>query len=319
MADTDKVRIPKWTFTLVMVASIVGILVIYFSTGFYNVAPSEVGLVKRFGKYVRTDQPGINYHLPAPFDSVTVVDVLSIRKIEIGFRTVAANRYASVVSEALMMTSDNNFASVECVIQYRIKDAYSFAFNIHNPEEIVKALSESVIRERVALRTVDEVLTSDRDLIAMEAKDRLQKEGVAWSREEAYALFFWPWAESFFAGKDGDVRTVLEKAFESAGLQAVFPRKVRTDVAHILTLVSQIMTVFRTGRPRWSLRRQALFESAVRIYGVIEAGRPPEPGAFPEKLFGRPRPSSGEPEPEAERTRRPRRRRRRKPRPPKAE
>ena len=175
MADTDKVRIPKWTFTLVMVASIVGILVIYFSTGFYNVAPSEVGLVKRFGKYVRTDQPGINYHLPAPFDSVTVVDVLSIRKIEIGFRTVAANRYASVVSEALMMTSDNNFASVECVIQYRIKDAYSFAFNIRNPEEIVKALSESVIRERVALRTVDEVLTSDRDLIAMEAKDRLQE------------------------------------------------------------------------------------------------------------------------------------------------
>ncbi|HOX65989.1 MAG TPA: SPFH domain-containing protein [Thermotogota bacterium] len=94
MADTDKVRIPKWTFTLVMVASIVGILVIYFSTGFYNVAPSEVGLVKRFGKYVRTDQPGINYHLPAPFDSVTVVDVLSIRKIEIGFRTVAESNGA---------------------------------------------------------------------------------------------------------------------------------------------------------------------------------------------------------------------------------
>jgi len=153
----------------------------------------------------------------------------------------------------------------------------------------------------------------------LEAKDRLQKEGVVWSREEAYALFFWPWAESFFAGKDGDIRAVLEKAFESAGLQAVFPRKVRTDVAHILTLVSQIMTVFRTGRPRWSLRRQALFESAVRIYGVIEDGRPPEPGAFPEKLFGRPRPSSGEPEPRPEGKRRPRRRRRRKPHPPKAE
>jgi len=174
MADTYKIRIPRRFFVLVLIAGILGILAIYFSTGFYQVAPSEVGLVKRFGKYVRTDQPGINYHLPTPFESVTIVDILSIRKIEIGFRTVAANRYTSVVSEALMMTADNNFASVECVVQYRIKDPFLFAFNIQNPEEIVKALSESVIRERVALRTVDEVLTSDRDLIAMEAKDRLQ-------------------------------------------------------------------------------------------------------------------------------------------------
>ncbi len=174
MPETYQGRIPKQFLALVLIAGIVGVLAIYFSTGFYQVAASEVGLVKRFGKYVRTDQPGINFHLPSPFESVTIVDVLSIRKIEIGFRTVAANRYTSVVSEALMMTEDNNFASVECVVQYRIKDPFLFAFNVQNPEEIVKALSESVIRERVALRTVDEVLTSDRDLIAMEAKDRLQ-------------------------------------------------------------------------------------------------------------------------------------------------
>jgi len=146
----------------------------------------------------------------------------------------------------------------------------------------------------------------------LDGKDRLQKEGLEWTREEMYALFFWPWAESFFAGKDGDIRTILEKAFESSGAQAVFPRKLRTDVVHILTLVSQIARVFRAGRPRWSLRRQALFESAFRVYGLIEHGRLPEPEDLPEDLFGRPH-SPGEHPPKPEGKKRPRRRRPRRP------
>jgi membrane protease subunit HflK len=174
MSVNMRSNLPKKIMLLIVLCVVIGIVAVYFMTGFYQVAPSEVGLVKRFGKHIRTDQPGINYHFPAPFESVTIVDILSVRKIEIGFRTVSANRYTSVVSEALMMTGDNNFASVECVVQYRIKDPALFAFNVLNPEEIVKALSESVIRERVALRTVDEVLTSDRDAIAIEAKERLQ-------------------------------------------------------------------------------------------------------------------------------------------------
>ncbi len=142
----------------------------------------------------------------------------------------------------------------------------------------------------------------------LDGKDRLQKEGFEWTREETYALFFWPWAESFVAGKDGDIRAVLEKAFESAGAQAVFPRKVRTDVIHILTLISQIAQVLRTGRSRWSLRRQALFTSAFRVFQLIENGRPPEPGDLPEDLFGRAHRSEEHPQ-KPEGKRRPRHRR----------
>jgi poly(A) polymerase len=140
----------------------------------------------------------------------------------------------------------------------------------------------------------------------LDIKDRVQKDGLELTREEIYALFFWPWAEAFFAGKDGDIRTILEKAFESAGMQAAFPRKIRTDVVHILTTVAQIAKAFRFNRPNWALRRQAAFESAFRVHGLIENGRPPEPGDAPVELFGRAHPPAGE---ESPKKRRPRRRR----------
>lgn len=171
-ATLKKVKKFIGAFSLLVIAIIIGI---YFSTGIYQLNPSEVGLVKRFGKYIRTDEPGINYHFPAPFDSVTVVDIRTVRKIEIGFRAISPGRFTTITKEALMMTGDNNFASVESVVQFRISDPYKYAFGIQNPEEIVRFVCESVIRERVAQRDIDQVLTSDRDSIAMEAKKRIQE------------------------------------------------------------------------------------------------------------------------------------------------
>lgn len=173
-SNAQKVKKILGSLSIIILLIILGI---YFSTGIYQINPSEVGLVKRFGKYVRTAGPGINYHLPAPFESVTVVDILSLRKIEIGFRTsTTPGRYsATLTEESLMMTGDNNFASVESAVQYRIKDPVQYAFKIANPDEVVKLVAESVIRERVAQRTIDQVLTSDRDQIAIEAKQTIQE------------------------------------------------------------------------------------------------------------------------------------------------
>jgi len=168
----EKVKKFISTFSILVILIIIGI---YFATGIYQVEPSEVGLVKRFGKFVRTDEPGINYHLPAPFESVTIVDVLTLRKIEIGFRTTAPGRYSDVDKESLMMTGDNNFADVESAIQYRVKEPELYAFNVKEPDTIVKYVAEAMIRERVAQRTVNEVLTSDRDAIAIESKQAIQE------------------------------------------------------------------------------------------------------------------------------------------------
>jgi len=112
---------------------IIVVIGVYLLTGIYTIGSSEVGLVKRFGRYTATVNPGMHYHLPAPIESVSIVNVLQVRKEEIGFRTIspAPNpRYQTVEIEALMLTGDGNIAHVEMVVQYRVKDAQLFSFNL---------------------------------------------------------------------------------------------------------------------------------------------------------------------------------------------
>jgi len=153
------------------------IIVIYFLTGIYSIGPSEVGLVKRFGRYVETVDPGLHYHLPGPIESVVTVNTLGIRKEEIGFRTISAApnpRYQEIETEALMLTGDGNIIHMEMVVQYRIKDPEQFAFNLIDHRVITKQAAEAILREQVATRTVDEALTSERDQIAMDTLVALQ-------------------------------------------------------------------------------------------------------------------------------------------------
>ena len=157
--------------------AIVVIVVIYLLSGIYTVGPSGVGLVKQFGRYVSTAGPGMHYHLPSPIQSVVIVNVLGVRKEEIGFRTVspAPNpRYQTVEIEALMLTGDGNIAHVEMIVQYRVKDAQKFAFNLIDSRAIVKQGAEAVLREQVATKTLDETLTKERDVIATDTMTSLQ-------------------------------------------------------------------------------------------------------------------------------------------------
>ncbi len=157
---------------------VAAIVVIYALTGIYQVGPSEDGLVKKFGKYTMTVGPGLHYHLPAPFESVVKVDVRTVHKIEIGFRTIVPPpnpQYREVPTESLMLTGDGNIVSVEAVIQYIIDDPVKYAFNLIDGPQIVKQTTESFLRERVAVRNIDAVLTSDRDKISREAQEGIQK------------------------------------------------------------------------------------------------------------------------------------------------
>jgi modulator of FtsH protease HflK len=159
-------------------AIIIGIILVYFLTGIYTVGPSEVGLVKRFGRYTATASPGLHFHLPSPIESVVVVNVLEVRKEEIGFRTISAApnpRYQEVETEALMLTGDGNITHVEMIVQYRVRDAEEFAFNIIDSRSIVKQGAEAVLREQVATKTLDQTLTEERDVIAADTMTSLQK------------------------------------------------------------------------------------------------------------------------------------------------
>lgn len=162
-----------------IVSIIILILIgIYLSTGVYQVGSSEVALVKTFGKYQSTQGPGIHIHAPVPFQSHVIVDIRGIKKVEIGFRTTKTNpntSYTSYNDESNMITGDENILNIEAVVQYRIGEPEKKAFNIINDYDLVKFTTESILRERVALSNIDEVLTTSRDRIAMETAQKVQE------------------------------------------------------------------------------------------------------------------------------------------------
>jgi membrane protease subunit HflK len=153
----------------------------YAASGIFQVGPQEVGLVKQFGKFVgQPKEPGLHYRLPWPFQSVTVINVSQVRKIEIGFRTITPPpnpRYQDYPEESLMLTGDNNIVKAEAAIQYQVSSPVQFAFNVSamNAEVIVRQAAESILREAVADQKIDEVLTTQRDIIALTVAEGIQK------------------------------------------------------------------------------------------------------------------------------------------------
>lgn len=148
---------------------LLAIIILGFSS-IFQVNTEEVGIITRFGKFIRTIEPGLNIKVPF-MDKVYKVPVERQQKLEFGFRTTepgVRTQYTrrGAVDEALMLTGDLNLADVEWVVQYRIVDPYNFLFKVRNPENTLRDISESAMREIVGDRTVNEVLTVGRSEIA---------------------------------------------------------------------------------------------------------------------------------------------------------
>lgn len=146
---------------------------------FFQVEPEEIGVVTRFGKYVREVEPGLNFKIPL-FEKAKKVAVERQQKEEFGFRTVSSGIQSTytrsgTTEESLMLTGDLNLADVEWVIQYRIDNAYSFLFKVRDPVASLRDISEAVMREIVGNRTVNEVLTVGRTEIASEVHRVMQE------------------------------------------------------------------------------------------------------------------------------------------------
>ena len=150
------------------------------STSFYMVNTDEEGVVQRFGKYVRTTQPGLHFKLPLGIEKVSTPQVTKVFKEEFGFRTRKAGVQTQYdkqrpQEEYLMLCGDLSVAEVEWIVQFRIKDAYEYLFNVRNPEKMLRDVSESVMRSVVGDSSVDEVLTSRRAEINIEAQTKMQE------------------------------------------------------------------------------------------------------------------------------------------------
>lgn len=152
------------------------------TSAFYTIKIDEVGIVQRFGKYIRTTQPGFHFKLPTGIEKVTKVAVKRVLKEEFGFVSIKSKtertRYLATGDQenvSLMLTGDLNVALVPWIVQYRIKDPYNFLFKVEDVRGLLIDMSEATMRLVVGDRSINEVINKPNE-IAVEAKALLQKE-----------------------------------------------------------------------------------------------------------------------------------------------
>jgi membrane protease subunit HflK len=168
--------ISKKTTTTLLYAVVALVIMVQM---FFTIQPDELGVVQRFGKHVRTVEPGLNLKIPFGVEKLTKVKVRTVFREEFGFRTIASGvtaRYSprSFDEESLMLTGDLNIASVEWIVQYQIKDPVAYLFNVRNVTETIRNLSEACMRAIVGDRSVDEVIILNRQEIAFQVQELLQ-------------------------------------------------------------------------------------------------------------------------------------------------
>ncbi len=163
----------------------IAVVALWLATGIYRVEPDEEGLVMRFGAYVGSTPPGLNYHLPWPVSTVLLLPVTRINQVEIGFRSSADGEEMEITprtpegqtepprgrpardlaEESLMLTGDENIVDINVSVLWRIADAPAFAFNTRNPGYTVKSAAESVLRQVIGHTDIQSALTGGRAAI----------------------------------------------------------------------------------------------------------------------------------------------------------
>ena len=163
---------------IILVVSI--LIVIWGLSGLYRVLPDEQGVVLRFGKFTSTTQPGLNYHIPYPVETVLTPKVTKVNRMDIGFRSErdtgfgSSTGVADVPEESLMLTGDENIVNIDFSVFWVIKDAGKFLFKIQDPAATVKAAAETAMREVIAKSKLQSILTEGRSKIEIETQEIAQ-------------------------------------------------------------------------------------------------------------------------------------------------
>ncbi|MEC4591524.1 MULTISPECIES: FtsH protease activity modulator HflK [Nitrospirillum] len=167
-----------WGTGRVIGVGVAAVAALWLATGVYRVAADEQGVVLRFGKPVRVEQPGLRYHLPAPIEQVLLPQVTRVNRIEIGYRSQGDGRRSisdrDVADESTMLTGDENIVDIDFAVFWVIKDPAKFLFNIREPEETVKKVAESAMREIIGRTEIQPALTDARQRIENDSRQLLQ-------------------------------------------------------------------------------------------------------------------------------------------------
>jgi modulator of FtsH protease HflK len=160
---------------------VLAVVVIWGLSGFFRVDPDELGIVLRFGQYVRDAKPGLNYHLPYPIEAALTPKVTRVNRIDIGMRSGddlrRGSRTSDVPEESLMLTGDENIVDVDFSVFWLIKPdgAGDYLFNIQQPEGTVKAVAESAMREVIGHSEIQPILTGARATIETAVQELMEK------------------------------------------------------------------------------------------------------------------------------------------------
>lgn len=173
----------RLNYNFIMGALLVLALVIWLFAGgpYYIVQPDEEGVVKTFGRYTKSAGPGIHLKFPWPIQTVMSPKVTEVKRIEVGMRTYADGTVLDfrnsneMLQEAQMLTGDENIVNCDMIIQYKIKDARQYLFNVRNPEDTLRHIGEACIRLSVGDHSIDDALINKRIEIQAESKDKIQQ------------------------------------------------------------------------------------------------------------------------------------------------
>ena len=159
------------------------VLLLWLASGFYRVQPDELGVVMRFGAYNYRSDPGLHWHLPWPIEKVLLPAVTRINRTEIGYRsgtpatgtTGGAPGSQDVPSESLMLTGDENIIDINVAVFWRINNAVDYLFNTRDPDNLVKAVAESSMREVIGRTPIQPALTQLRAQIENDVHRQTQQ------------------------------------------------------------------------------------------------------------------------------------------------
>ena len=174
---------------LLILGLIVVALALWLGTGFYTVQPSEQAALRLFGAFRGTEDEGLHWYPPAPIGTVDVVSVDETKRMELGFRTGAADTITDVEVESKMITGDLNIVAIDLVVQYRIKDLGAFLFNVADPGDparpdagagrpdgrTLKDAAEAALRQVVGQRSIDDPLRVGREAVQVSTQALLQE------------------------------------------------------------------------------------------------------------------------------------------------
>ena len=172
--NIPEINIPQFKPSMLL-GIILLLLVVWIIPGtFYFVEPDEEGVVTRFGKFDRTNSPGLHFKYPSPIEHAATPKITQIRRAEIGFRAAQGRPTQRVPAESLMLTGDQNIVDMNLVVQYRIMDSAQYLFNVRRPHKLIRDSAETVIRGITGSKKIDEALTTGKAEIQVLAKDQMQ-------------------------------------------------------------------------------------------------------------------------------------------------